>query len=96
MHHPPTAAAVAAERAFLRGLGGGCRAPIAAFAEVAGGTIRLRGMAADVAGRRQVTGERTGDSTAAEEIGLALARDLLARGAAELLPRAPSPPADAG
>ena len=95
MHHPPTAAAVAAERAFLRGLGGGCRAPIAAFAEVEGATIRLRGLAADVAGRRQVTGESRGSSGAAEEIGLALARDLLARGAADLLPRAPTPPADA-
>jgi hydroxymethylbilane synthase len=96
LHHPPTAAAVAAERAFLRGLGGGCRAPIAAYAEeAAGGAIRLRGLAADPAGRRQVRGERSGPPGAAEEIGLALAQELLGRGAADLLPRAPTAPEDA-
>jgi hydroxymethylbilane synthase len=97
LHHPPTALAVAAERAFLRGLGGGCRAPIAAYAhEVAHGTLHLRGLAADPAGRRQVRGERSGPLEAAEEIGLALARELLERGAADLLPRAPSVPEGAG
>jgi hydroxymethylbilane synthase len=92
LHHPPTAFAVAAERAFLRGLGGGCRAPIAAFAEVANGTVHLRGLAADPAGRRQVRGEQSGPAGSAEAIGLALARELLERGAADLLPRAPAAP----
>lgn len=92
-HHPPTAFAVAAERAFLRGLGGGCRAPIAAYAqEVADGMLHLRGLAAEPAGRRAVRGERSGPLEAAEEIGLALAAELLGRGAADLLPRAPSAP----
>src|SRR4029077_9379103 len=40
LHHAPTAAAVTAERALLRGLGGGCQAPIAAVGEVAGGGLR--------------------------------------------------------
>jgi hydroxymethylbilane synthase len=92
LHHPPTAFAVAAERAFLRGLGGGCRAPIAAFADVRNGAIHLRGLAADPAGRRLVRGERSGPAGSAEEIGLALARELLGRGAADLLPRAPLAP----
>jgi hydroxymethylbilane synthase len=93
LHHPPTAFAVAAERAFLRGLGGGCRAPIAAHAhEVARGTLHLRGLAADPAGRREVRGERSGPLDAAEDIGLGLAAELLGRGAADLLPRAPSLP----
>ncbi|HSR91366.1 MAG TPA: hydroxymethylbilane synthase, partial [Gemmatimonadales bacterium] len=41
-----TAARVAtdAERAFLEGLGGGCAAPIAAFGEVVGGRLHLRGL----------------------------------------------------
>ena len=32
------------ERAFLRGIGGGCRSPIGAFAELHGGGVRLRAM----------------------------------------------------
>jgi len=34
LHDPPTAAAVQAERMFLHALGGGCREPIGAYAEV--------------------------------------------------------------
>lgn len=44
---PTTRAAVEAERAFLRGSGGGCRAPLGALAEVVGATITIRGAAAD-------------------------------------------------
>jgi len=33
---------VTAERAFLRGMGGGCQSPVGAFAEVAGDQISLR------------------------------------------------------
>src|SRR6185369_14549256 len=45
-HHAPTAAAITAERAFLRGLGGGCQAPIAAVGEVDGARLLLRGLVA--------------------------------------------------
>jgi hydroxymethylbilane synthase len=40
--HSPTSKAVAAERALLEGLGGNCRSPVAALAELDGGQIRLR------------------------------------------------------
>jgi hydroxymethylbilane synthase len=82
------AAQVAAERAFLAALGGGCRAPIAALAAREGNRLRLRGLVIDPWGRRVETGERTGDPARPEEIGRALAEDLLARGAAALLARA--------
>lgn len=88
---PGAVAEVAAERAFLAALGGGCRAPIAAWAAHApdgGDALTLRGLVIDPAGRRLEAGERTGNVARPEEIGRALAADLLARGAAEILSRA--------
>ena len=40
-----------AERAFVRALGGGCSAPVGAFAAVEGETLTLRGMGTDGQGR---------------------------------------------
>jgi hydroxymethylbilane synthase len=42
LNHADTFYAVTAERAFLRGMGGGCQSPVGAFAEVAGDQISLR------------------------------------------------------
>jgi hydroxymethylbilane synthase len=43
LNHPPTERAIRAERAFLSALGGDCTVPLAAFAEVSGAALRLRG-----------------------------------------------------
>src|SRR5512139_2045784 len=67
--HAPTRSAVTAERAFLAGLGGGCSAPIAAYAHSADSgqqsAISLTGLVASTDGRHviRVTGLGT-DSTA--------------------------------
>ncbi len=68
---PLTRAAVTAERAFLRGLGGGCAVAAAALATVdrAAHTLRLRGPVAAPDGSRIVRVERTGPVASAEEIG---------------------------
>ena len=42
LDHAPTARAVAAERAFLAALGGGCNVPLGAHAFAAGGELRAR------------------------------------------------------
>ena len=42
LNHPITFACVTAERAFLRGVGGGCQIPVAAYAELKGEEIHLR------------------------------------------------------
>lgn len=43
IHHVETGQRLAAERAFLAALDGSCETPIAALAELDGGTLRLRG-----------------------------------------------------
>lgn len=75
-----------AERAFLKGLGGGCTAPIAALARADGESLRLRGLVVSVDGRRRidVDGESALDDGA--ELGAGLALEALARGAGALLP----------
>jgi hydroxymethylbilane synthase len=42
LNHADTFHAVTAERAFLRGMGGGCQSPVGAHAEISGGTISLQ------------------------------------------------------
>lgn len=41
IHHPPTARCVAAEREFLRQLGGGCDVPAAALAVIENGELKI-------------------------------------------------------
>jgi hydroxymethylbilane synthase len=83
LDHAPTARAVAAERAFLAALGGGCNVPLGAYAVGNGGELRLQGLVAREVDGRALRGERRG--TAPEALGEALAEELLARGARELL-----------
>lgn len=83
--HAETRAAVAAERAFERRLGGGCRAAIAALAEVTGDRLRLRGLVADPTGTRLIRGEIDGPRDDAEGLGFGLAEQLIEQGAAVLL-----------
>lgn len=81
--HGRTRAAVAAERAFLRGLGGGCSAPIAALGRSSGTTIGLEGLVAALDGTRIVRVRGTGAEP--EELGLRLADEALRNGGEELL-----------
>ena len=79
VHHPPTATAIAAERTFLAALDGSCRTPIAAFAERAGGRVRLRGLLADPEGRWVERIERTGPAAEAAALGTAAGETVRAR-----------------
>jgi len=85
---PPTAAAVAAERAFLAEVGGDCQTPLAAHAMVVGGRLHLRALVAEVDGTGALADEVDGEVTAAAAIGTRLAAMLLARGAADIIARA--------
>ncbi|HFQ93982.1 MAG TPA: hydroxymethylbilane synthase, partial [Anaerolineae bacterium] len=83
IHNPNVAAAVTAERAFLNGLGGGCATPVAAYAELANGTLHLTGLVSALDGKRQI--RVTGSGTDGRTLGRELAEEALARGAQEIL-----------
>jgi len=88
INHEPTWQSIAAERAFLKALGGGCRAPIAALGTVANGTIHLRGMVASPSGSGILWAEVEGSALAPEEVGNNLARRMTEMGAVALIERA--------
>lgn len=82
---PETHTRVLAERALNARLAGGCQVPIAGHAELGAGELRLRGLVGRPDGRDVIRGEVCGAPEGAEALGLALAEDLLARGAAAIL-----------
>jgi hydroxymethylbilane synthase len=82
---PTTRQAVLAERALLRGLGGGCEVPVGAVTAVGGGELTLRGVVLRPDGTGRVEGRLSGAFERAEELGYRLAEQLLASGARELL-----------
>jgi len=83
--HPESASAARAERAFLARLGGGCQVPLGAYATLDGNRLRLRAFVGSPDGTRAVRGERRGTVEEGESIGRALAEDLIARGAEEII-----------
>ncbi|HWS55655.1 MAG TPA: hydroxymethylbilane synthase [Pyrinomonadaceae bacterium] len=85
LDHRETRAAVVAERALLRHLGGGCQVPIAAHARVEGEALRLTGLVASLSGDALIRDAMEGAAGDAERLGHTLAARLLERGAASLL-----------
>jgi hydroxymethylbilane synthase len=83
IHDEPTHRAVTAERSFLSALGGGCSAPVAAFAEAASKNLRLKGLVASVDGKQVI--RVTGDGDGPLELGQRLARQAIEQGAGALL-----------
>ena len=87
LHHEPTAWRVTAERAMNQRLQGGCQVPIACYAEFLeqGDTLRLRGLVGQPDGLRILRAEGAAPAGEAEALGIRVAEDLLAQGAAEIL-----------
>ena len=69
LDHRPTAVAVTAERAFLRGLDGSCRTPIAAYATLDGDRIAFEGLLAEPDGKAVWRARRQGAADDAEALG---------------------------
>lgn len=105
VHNDNAALAVAAERALLNHLEGGCEVPVGAFAEVIDPAslgqrpgprvIRLRARVVSLDGRQSVEGqlaEPVGRVEQAEALGRALAARLIAEGAGRILEELRSAP----
>jgi len=82
---PATHTCVRAERAMNAALQGGCQVPIGAHATLEGEGLMLDGLVGSVDGRVVLRELREGFAGDPEALGRALAEDLLARGAGELL-----------
>jgi hydroxymethylbilane synthase len=80
-----TTVAVAAERAFLYRLEGGCQVPIGAFAEVHNGKVELTGLVASVDGKVVLKDSMTGPNEKAQQLGTQLANKILDMGGGEIL-----------
>lgn len=87
LHDPATAEQVLAERAMNRRLQGGCQVPIAGYAipaETDEGGLWLRALVGEPDGSRVLRAELTAASDP-EALGIAVADQLLAQGAGEIL-----------
>lgn len=80
-----SAAALAAERAVVTRLGGGCQMPIGAYAAASAGGLSLSAIVVSLDGERAARAEAGGPLSEAESIGTRAAERLLAEGAAEIL-----------
>ena len=86
LNHAPTLASVTAERCFLQALGGGCRAPIAAWGRVQSDELYLDGLVGSADGTRLIRDSVVGSPDAADHTGAGLASKLIDQGAQSLLP----------
>jgi hydroxymethylbilane synthase len=85
LDHPPTHAAVVAERAMLARLEGGCLAPIAAWGRAEGDVLELTGRVLHPDGTQKIEATLTGRLSQPVELGDRVADELAAQGAAELI-----------
>jgi hydroxymethylbilane synthase len=82
---PPSAAALAAERAMVTRLGGGCQMPIGGYATVVGDDLRMIAIVVSVDGSRAARAEARGATRDADRVGIEAADQLLLRGAGDIL-----------
>ncbi len=84
-------ATTTAERMFMRQLGAGCYLPVAAYGEIRGEELALRGLVISLDGQRQVRVQQSISWTAetaieeVEQLGITLAERALAQGADEII-----------
>ncbi len=76
IHSETSAACALAERAFVRGLNGGCSSPIAAYARIQSNVIILKGLNYDEKTQGHIIGTLTGKISEAESTGYLLAEKL--------------------
>lgn len=85
LNHRETEQAVVAERAFMRGLQGGCQTPMFALATVMGETLSMQAGVASVDGSVLMREEVEGHADEGEALGGQLAETLINQGATDIL-----------
>jgi len=85
LHDNETSYRVQAERALSARLDGGCQVPIAAFSQIDGNELWLRGLVASPDGKQVVSADARGHCNEAIDLGVKVAEMLLFRGAADIL-----------
>jgi hydroxymethylbilane synthase len=88
INHADTAAAIAAERAFLAVLDGSCRTPIGGHAVVSGASLRFHGIIVKPDGSAAFEVLREGSVATAEQIGADAGRELRESADADFFARA--------
>lgn len=85
LNHTATATRVTAERAMNARLEGGCQVPIGSYAILDGDLLILRGLVGTPDGKTMLKAQAQGPLSDAEQIGEAVANELLAKGARSIL-----------
>jgi hydroxymethylbilane synthase len=85
LNHEETEIRTRAERAMNHRLEGGCQVPIGVFAELDGNNLSMRGLVGSLDGSTLLKASISGTRDQAEALGVKLAEDLLAQGAAAIL-----------
>lgn len=87
VNHWPSMAAVLAEKAFVRKIGGGCKVPLGAIAQVKNGELSLYTSVLSPDGKTKIQTSKVGDLASPEELGLKVAQEILNLGAGNLIQR---------
>ncbi len=85
LHCQQTAKSVLAERAMNEKLNGGCQVPIAGFATIKAGKLKLKGLVAAENGEKSIRAQHQGKMEQFKQIGIQVAESLLAAGAEDIL-----------
>ncbi len=85
LHHRETEEAVAAERAFLSELEGGCQVPIGVYGRIEAGVLVLDAAILSVDGQQRIRDRITGTPREAAKLGTALAQAMYEAGGREIL-----------
>ncbi len=85
LDHGPTALAIAAERNFLRYMGGGCNVPIGVYARLRENMIEIDGLVASPDGQRVIRDAIQRNRSQADEAVAILADRILSEGGREIL-----------
>ena len=91
LEHAPTRVAVTAERALLRHLEGGCQVPLGALAVVKGAQLHLQASVCALDGTVSIDCDDQAPLADAASLGVRVAGQLLARGAADIIARQRTP-----